>query len=96
MADIDRQLGRAARRGPGGIGPPRTGRSAPVAVESLEAQRAAADRLDRVIDAQTELRLLDARLDEAVARTLELSAQPAPDADVPVVDGPAPPTSTAW
>ena len=38
-------------------------------------QRDTAARLDGVIDrAQSELRLLDARLDEAVARTLELSA----------------------
>jgi hypothetical protein len=43
--------------------------------ESLEAQRATAQRLDGVIGkAQSELRILDARLDEAVARTLELSA----------------------
>jgi hypothetical protein len=56
--------------------------------ESLEAQRAAAARLDQVIDsAQTELRLLDARLGEAVARTLELSAQAGTDADATRVTG---------
>ena len=43
--------------------------------QSLESQRATAERLDRVIgQAHSELRMLDARLDEAVARTLELSA----------------------
>ena len=42
---------------------------------SLEVQRATAQRLDGVIGtARSQLRLLDARLDEAVARTLELSA----------------------
>jgi multidrug resistance efflux pump len=48
--------------------------------ESLEAQRATAQRLDRVISqAHSELRTLDARLDEAVARTLELSAHATSD-----------------
>jgi chromosome segregation ATPase len=48
--------------------------------QSLEAQRATAQRLDRVISqAHSELRMLDARLDEAVARTLELSAHAAAD-----------------
>ena len=43
---------------------------------SLSAQRDTADRLDRVISqAHTQLRMLDARMDEAVARTLELSTQ---------------------
>jgi hypothetical protein len=45
-------------------------------VESLEVQRATADRMDRVIDqARSQLRLLDARMGEAVVRALELSAQ---------------------
>jgi hypothetical protein len=45
-------------------------------LESLRAQRATADRMDRVIDeARSQLRLLDARLDEAVVRAVELSAQ---------------------
>jgi hypothetical protein len=44
-------------------------------VESLQVQKATANRLDEVIDgAEAQLRLLGARLDEAVARTLELSA----------------------
>lgn len=49
--------------------------------QSLHVQRATAIRLDGVIDrAQAELRLLDARLDEAVARTLELSAHASTEA----------------
>jgi hypothetical protein len=48
--------------------------------EALRAQLATADRLDRVLgDTRNRLGLLDARLDEAVARTLELSV----DADDP-------------
>jgi hypothetical protein len=48
--------------------------------EALQAQLATADRLDRVLgDTRNRLVLLDARLDEAVARTLELSV----DADDP-------------
>ena len=44
-------------------------------VRSLEGQRETAVRLDGVIaNARDQLRLLDAGLDEAVARTLELSA----------------------
>jgi hypothetical protein len=75
VADIDRELGQLGRSGPGAGLP-------------AEAQRAAAARLDQVIDsAQTELRLLDARLGEAVARTLELSAQAGTDADATRVTG---------
>ena len=45
-------------------------------MESLSAQLATADRLDRVIaDADGQLHLLNARLDEAAARTIELSVQ---------------------
>jgi hypothetical protein len=89
VADIDRELGQlrgaGAGTGPGvGAEDPSIGRL----TESLEAQRAAAARLDRVIDrAQTELRVLDARLGEAVARTLELSAQASTDADGARVTG---------
>src|ERR671913_334331 len=44
--------------------------------EALDAQRATAQRLDRVMsEAQSRLRLLDARMDEALARAIELSAQ---------------------
>lgn len=45
-------------------------------MESLEAQLATATRIERVIgDADSRLRLLNARLDEAAARTIELSVQ---------------------
>jgi hypothetical protein len=44
--------------------------------DALEAQLATARRLDRVVDdTRSHLRLLNARLDEAVARSLELSAR---------------------
>jgi hypothetical protein len=46
------------------------------AAEALRAQLATVERMDRVIgEAHSKLRLLDARLDEAVARTLELSVR---------------------
>ena len=45
-------------------------------MESLQAQLATVERLERVIgDADGRLRLLNARLDEAAARTIELSVQ---------------------
>jgi hypothetical protein len=45
-------------------------------MESLHAQLATVERLERVIgDADSRLRLLNARLDEAAARTIELSVQ---------------------
>ncbi len=45
-------------------------------MQSLKAQLAAVERLERVIgDADSRLRLLNARLDEAAARTIELSVQ---------------------
>ncbi|MET0903478.1 MAG: hypothetical protein ABWZ52_09580 [Acidimicrobiales bacterium] len=45
-------------------------------MESLRAQLATVERLERVIgDADSRLRLLNARLDEAAARTIELSVQ---------------------
>jgi hypothetical protein len=51
--------------------------------ESLRAQLHSAQRMiDAVQDARTQLRLLDARLDEAVTRAVELSLRSAPDADV--------------
>ncbi|HEY8527483.1 MAG TPA: hypothetical protein VIL48_21140 [Acidimicrobiales bacterium] len=47
-------------------------------VRSLEQQKATAERLDRTITrTQTQLRMLDARMDEAVARALELSTRSA-------------------
>ncbi|HLM64698.1 MAG TPA: hypothetical protein VK306_10410 [Acidimicrobiales bacterium] len=51
--------------------------------ESLDAQQASADRLDRVIaEAQSRLRVLDARMDEALARAIELAAQSSTTASV--------------
>jgi hypothetical protein len=45
-------------------------------MESLKAQLATVERLERVIgDADSRLRLLNARLDEAATRTIELSVQ---------------------
>jgi hypothetical protein len=45
-------------------------------LESLRAQLGTVERLERVIgDADSQLRLLNARLDEAAARTIELSVQ---------------------
>ena len=45
-------------------------------LESLQAQLGTVERLERVIgDADSQLRLLNARLDEAAARTIELSVQ---------------------
>lgn len=45
-------------------------------VEALQAQLATASRMDQTLaDAQARLRLLDARLDEAVTRAIELSVQ---------------------
>jgi hypothetical protein len=86
LADVDRQLAEIAdaeREGSGvdAASPPDP--SLARVAQSLEAQRATAERLDRVIgQAHSELRMLDARLDEAVARTLELSAHAAADATV--------------
>jgi hypothetical protein len=52
-------------------------------IASLDAQRQAAARLDRVqADAQNRLRLLDARIDEALARAVELSARSRAAAEV--------------
>ena len=51
--------------------------------ESLRAQLHSAQRMiDAVQDARNQLRLLDARLDEAVTRAVELSLRSAPDDDV--------------
>jgi hypothetical protein len=51
--------------------------------ESLRAQLHSAQRMiDAVSDARSQLRLLDARLDEAVTRAIELSLRSAGDADV--------------
>jgi hypothetical protein len=51
--------------------------------DSLRAQLHSAQRMiDAIKDAQMQLRLLDARLDEAVTRAIELSLRSAGDADV--------------
>jgi hypothetical protein len=53
-----------------------TGSTMARTMESLRAQLATVERLERVIgDADSRLRLLNARLDEAAARTIELSVQ---------------------
>lgn len=57
-------------------GPPPPGSSKAETVEALQSQLATAARLDQVIaDTDDRLRLLDARLDEAVTRAIELSAR---------------------
>jgi hypothetical protein len=67
IASVDRRLAEARSGTPA--------EAADALAESLEVQRATAERLDAVIDrTRSRLTLLDARLDEAVARTLELSA----------------------
>jgi hypothetical protein len=85
LADVDRQLARfearagASAEAAGDAGAPEPAQAG--VAQSLRVQRATAERLDAVIDrAQAELRLLDARLDEAVARTLELSAHASTEA----------------
>jgi hypothetical protein len=76
VADIERQR---AELGTGDQSDP----SLEVVAQSLDQQKATADRLDRVISqAHAQLRVLDARLDEAVARALELSTQSVTDASV--------------
>jgi hypothetical protein len=53
-----------------------TGSTAEQTMQSLRAQIAAADRMDKVIgEAIDRLRLLDARLDETVTRAVELSVE---------------------
>ena len=52
-------------------------------LEALQSQLATAQRIERVItDADSRLRLLNARLDEAAARTIELSVQASDVADL--------------
>ena len=91
VADVDRQLAEVAdaqRADAQAVGTGADAASPPDPAlarlaESLGAQRATAERLDRVIgQAHSELRMLDARLDEAVARTLELSAHATADTAV--------------
>jgi hypothetical protein len=77
LPGVERQL--AQLEAGGGPADP----SADAVLQSLQVQRATAERLDGVIDrTESQLRLLDARLDEAVARTLELSAHAGAEAAV--------------
>ena len=87
LARVDRQLGEltAGSTGAPGPGDAPADRDPSVSsvVASLEAQRAAATRIDAVIArTQSELRVLDARLDETVARAVELTARAGADAAV--------------
>ena len=69
VADIERQRAELAA---GDQSDPST----ETVAASLDQQKATADRLDRVIsETHSHLRMLDARMDEAVARALELSTQ---------------------
>ena len=71
VADIDNDLAEARNAQRNRPDDPSVART----IESLEVQRATADRMDRVIEqARSQLRLLDARMGEAVVRALELSA----------------------
>jgi len=70
--DPDAIRGEIAAAGP----PAAPGSTEERTMESLRAQLATVERLERVIgDADSRLRLLNARLDEAAARTIELSVQ---------------------
>jgi hypothetical protein len=72
VADLERQ---ATALGPD------TDDSTASVMQAIESQRASAARMDAVIErTRTELRVLDARLDETVARTLELTARASTDA----------------
>ena len=76
VADLERQ---AAALGTGGADPGTDPATASV-LQAIESQRASAARMDAVIDrTRSELRVLDARLDETVARTLELTARATTD-----------------
>jgi len=78
-ADIGRDLAEAAQARDASPGDESVART----IESLEVQQATAQRMDRVIEqARSQLRLLDARMGEAVVRALELSAQADSNASV--------------
>jgi hypothetical protein len=71
LADITRQ-----RQGVDADAAAMAGSAAAGTLEALDAQLAAVARMDRVIaDTTDRLRLLDARLDEAVTRAIELSVR---------------------
>lgn len=80
IADARRRIDRRAAESElariEGAGEPEPGSAAAAIAAALEAQRSAAARLDRTLaDTRERLRLLNARLDEAVARALELSVE---------------------
>nr|MBA2625759.1 hypothetical protein [Acidimicrobiia bacterium] len=84
LADLDvdaarSELAELVREADGPGAAPNTNRT----IEALRAQLSSASRLDAVArDARDRLRLLDARLDEAVARAVELALQAGDEADV--------------
>ena len=82
VASIERQRAALTSDGSDGSGDESDPAQALVA-KSLDQQKATAERLDRVItQARSQLRVLDARLDEAVAQVLELSTQSVTSASV--------------
>ena len=80
-AELDRRAAALAERPTAAGADPAAGSADDPVAQAIEVQRATAARMDAVIDrARTELTVLDARLDEAVARTLELTARASTDA----------------
>jgi hypothetical protein len=80
VGDVQRQLEAVSRDADE---PSASGSALARTAEALRAQLETAQRMDAVIaDAHSRLRLLDARLDEAVARTLELSVRADDRADL--------------
>jgi hypothetical protein len=76
VADVERQRAELAAAD-------QSDPSLELVARSLDQQKATAERLDRVIsEAHSQLRMLDARMDEAVARALELSTQSVTSASV--------------
>ncbi len=82
VPDISRQLHEiGGQLGPGRAAPP--GSATAQTLEALTAQLDTARRMDTVItDTRDRLRLLDARLDEAVTRAIELSVRAQGPADL--------------
>lgn len=74
VRDINYQLGQL--NGPPGTPEPAPGSAQAQTIEAFEAQIATVARMDRLIGETTaRLRLLDARIDEAVTRAIELSVR---------------------
>jgi hypothetical protein len=93
VADLDRRLGELGEtEGDGGASSPDEAPGAGGAdvvggavARSLRSRRATVARMDAVIDrTRSELRVLDARLDESVARAIELTARAGADASLVV------------